>query len=328
MICKCCKKEFLSKEKVKMKNGVICRDCFDKLPRPFQNSIRKIRTEELKEALTYLKPCQAKYWATYNDTIRICNTSLQISNYEIDLKDLESVRLNFHPFRSAEGVHKVYGVMTIVMTFKKIKLRLEEALMLTTVGYRIVGDNISYTYPEKFVEHFSCIQQYLEDDSHTTYQYWEKKHNERLQREREEKRRKEKEKLQAERERQKDEAWRAEELRKQKEKERAEAEKKRAEQERKRREEQRKREESEWFWRQRQKAYEQARREQTQRQNESEFERARIYFGFAPNASFTKKDLDKKKREFAKKLHPDNGGSEEKMANMMHYYDVLAFFAD
>lgn len=165
MICKLCGKDTIDKKAVK--DGSICPECYNTLPRSFKENIKKITVKQIAAARTIIKKCYSKAWATC-ESVRICNNSIQIGNWEIELKNISKIGLNFHPKRNGAQSGSAYGMITVVIDTKMPKMRIEEPFMCTDIRYYITGKEISYSYPSNIQSMFVNIQRVIDDGSFDT----------------------------------------------------------------------------------------------------------------------------------------------------------------
>lgn len=246
MICKLCGKDTVNKQQVK--DGSICPECYNALPRSFKESAKKITVKQIAAAKKVIKKCYSKAWATC-ESVKICNNSIQIDNWEIELKNLNKVGLNFHPKNKGAENGYAYGMVTVVLETKEPKMRIEEPFMCTEVRYYITGKEISYSYPNNIQSMFVKIQGVIDDGSFDTASF--KPHRKPLSGKKQ---------------------------------------------------------------------------DDQSRQQMTEFERAKALYEV--EIPFTKKDLNKKRKELSKSCHPDNGGSPSQIREVNAAYELLQKFAD
>lgn len=165
MICKLCGKDTVSKQPVK--DGAICPECYNNLPRSFKDSAKKITVKQIAAAKRVIKKCYSKAWATC-ESIKICNNSIQIDNWEIELKNLSKVSLNFHPENNGAETGYAYGMVTVVLETKEPQMRIEEPFICTEIRYYITGKEISYSYPNNIQSMFVKVQRVIDDGSFDT----------------------------------------------------------------------------------------------------------------------------------------------------------------
>ena len=160
MICKLCGKDTIEKKQIK--DGYICPECYRVLPRSFRDNAKKITIKQLSSAKKIIKPKYSKPWAIC-ESVKICNTSIQIDNWEIELKNIKSIKLNFHPKNSGSKDGYVYGVVTLLIETTEPKIQIEEPFISTEIRYYISGKDISYSYPTNIQQMFTNIQQVIDE---------------------------------------------------------------------------------------------------------------------------------------------------------------------
>lgn len=172
MICKICGKDTI--ENNKLKNGYICNDCFNALPRSFKENISKITTKQLLSAKKIIRKATATPWAVC-ESVKICADSIQIAEWEISLKDIKKIGMNFHPKQYGSKQGSAYGMITIVIETVAPKIMIEEPFIQTEIGYYINGKEIVYSYPSKIQLMLSNVQSVIDDKSYNTEKFKPKK---------------------------------------------------------------------------------------------------------------------------------------------------------
>lgn len=286
-----------------MKKGMLCHDCYKKLPRSVQKNLTHYSFREVHQILnaasSIREGCFFKVGKFY-----FSDHTIRVGNFWIDVKNFQSVKLNFHNRRPPEN-GKMWGIPTIQIVTKSSRVAIEEAIFdertVIKVDYRIDNKKaVTILYPIKLVVIMRLVQKALQLNMQDFTQVHEEYYKFLLkQKEREEKRRQEEEREKEERRR---EEWRQEEVR------RKEGER----QEQKREEERRRAEER------RRQAYSQSR-------NQTAFEIANYYFKMA--RPFTIADLKKRRRALMKAYHPDAGGTNEQATSINKDFDVLKQYA-
>ena len=168
MICKICGKDTIEYRQIK--NGNICTGCYNELPRSFKENIQKINTKQLASAKKILHKATSKSWAVCNNiaTVSICDHSIQIDKIEIMLKDIKSIKLNYHPKSNGSRQGYAYGMITIIIETAEPHIMIEEPFMMADVAYYINGKTIAYSYPTKIQQMFTNIQEVINNKTYDT----------------------------------------------------------------------------------------------------------------------------------------------------------------
>lgn len=156
MICGLCRADTVNK--VRVRDGYICNNCFNKLPMSFQKSNNKITVDNIKEAKKVLKDKYSSPWATCSG-VGICYQGLQINGFEINLSDIKKVSLNFHPQKPGGKKNYVYGTVSIIIETKIPHMVFEEPFFNTEIKYYISGKEISYSYPSSIQVMITKLQE-------------------------------------------------------------------------------------------------------------------------------------------------------------------------
>lgn len=287
MICKLCGKDII--QKVDIKDGFICNWCFDKLPKSFKESKDRLTLKQIEEAKTCIRKAYSKPWLKC-ESIGICDKSIQIDNWEIQLCDIRSISLNFHPKNNGSKQGYAYGILTIVIDVNtpEVKMVMEEPFLATEIPYYINKKEIIYSYPTKLQQIFTNLQSVIDDQSYNMSKFDRSR-------------------------------YRDEEEEKRKQQERQRRQEQQRQQERQRQYQQQKRQEQ-------QKQSQQQKQKNNPQQHTTEFEKAKALYKV--EMPYTKEELNKKKKILLKKYHPDNGGDIHIAVEINSSYELLLKFAE
>jgi len=156
MICKICGKD-IAGDTVKIKKGRICRGCYNSLPMSFKQSAAKLTAADIKDGMTIVKGKYSTPWATC-EGIGICYQSIQVNGFEIRLKDIKKIRLNFHPDKRGSSEGYVRGEVCVTITTVNPCMEIEEPFFRGEVKYYISGREIYYSYPTNVQQMFGKLQ--------------------------------------------------------------------------------------------------------------------------------------------------------------------------
>lgn len=156
MVCGMCKKEIVSK--VKVKKGCICQECYSRLPNAVKNSVKSFTIKQLSDIS---KVCHehTEEPKLKIGNLHICFHSIHVNQWEINIKDIKNISLNFHPRQSInQGV--CCGYITVVIEMMNPHVLIEEPFYDNEVlmRYNIFGYNISYVYNQNVSQVISDIQ--------------------------------------------------------------------------------------------------------------------------------------------------------------------------
>lgn len=162
MQCKMCKKK-INKEDVKVKNGYICKDCYDSLPESVKACSSDFTTKQLLQLMKIIKPAESKVLVK-SGMLKICAESIAIKNTEYLLRDLRKISLNFHPAGVGSHPNTVVGTITIILETKSPHFMIEEPFFENevTVGYGISGKVIYYYYSYEIEKLFELVQECID----------------------------------------------------------------------------------------------------------------------------------------------------------------------
>lgn len=299
MQCKICKEKLDTDSGIKTKSGVICQSCLDKFPDSVKMHIQNFTVKQLMQLDKLIAPASSKILIE-SGVFGVGKNCIQIKGIEYQLKDLRSIRLNFHPKELGSHPNTVVGIITVIVETKYPHFLIEEPFFPedVTVGYGISGKVIFYHYSYEIEQIFEKIQECLDECSYDMTEYIDR-YRKAVQKEAEYKKSKE------------DEKRRAEEAQK-KAKEEAEKQKKAEEEKRRREKEERKKKESSST------SY--------KPKKMSPFEEAKALFGV--EMPYTLADIKSRRNKLVRQYHPDNnGGSEEMCKKINEAYTLLSKFA-
>lgn len=292
MQCRVCKCKIAKNDEVKVKGGYICSSCYNSFPDSIKMYITDFTVGQLTKLSKIIYPATSKMLIRSGD-LKICRNSISIKNTEFMLKDLRSLKLNFHPSGTGRHPNTVYGTITVVIETKSPHFLIEEPFFdhEITVGYGINGKVIYYYYSYEIEKLFEVMEKCLKDGSQDATPYLDE-YQMAIMKEDELKKKKE------------------EAQQKKKEEEKQKAEEKRRRQEEKRREEKKQRENTQ---------------NKDTRHKMSPFEEAKALFGV--ELPYTKEQLKSARNTLLKKYHPDNkGGSVEMCKKINESYALLKKF--
>ena len=298
MRCKMCRNEIVGNS-IQTKNGCICQGCYDQLPNSIKASIRSFTVQQLKEVKTVIGEPFERSWVECG-RLKLCMESIILNGFAIKLKDIKRISLNFHPKYPWNAARTVMGTVTVVIETKSPHIILEEPFFDRDIKavYTIYGKNITYTYSYELEKLVREVQKAVDAD--TDLYDAAARYSEEVGRRKEAEAAKQK-KAEAER------------------KAREEAARRQAEEDRKRKEKiknEKQRNQNRYTGGYAKKAQEPL----------TPFEQAKKMFGV--ELPFTLKELDSRKKELAKKYHPDMGGDTETFQQIMEYYEMLKKYAN
>lgn len=153
----------------KIKYGMICSSCYRRLPLGVRGNVWEFTGSQLKELLKKIKPAgkEGRCWVRYGGLL-VCEGSIILNGIVYQLKDLESLRLNFHPNRIGTVTGTAAGILSLVITLKQPHLLVEE--MLSAEGlqlrYYISGMEITYRYPDALDRALQCVSKAIAEGRH------------------------------------------------------------------------------------------------------------------------------------------------------------------
>lgn len=153
MVCKLCQKQI--QNGVKIRRGYICRECFLRLPDCIKKNIDSFSSKHLTQLMGIIR-IPSKPYVIRIERVYFTMTGIQINNWEINIKDIRNISLNFHPFTQGASPNTCYGIATIVIETRCPHFLLEEPIKnnlndnkLDKVIYRIEGNSIIYFFPSR-----------------------------------------------------------------------------------------------------------------------------------------------------------------------------------
>lgn len=160
MVCSICKKTLV--KKIKTKKGRICPDCFARLPDAVKYSVESFTPKQLAEIIKICHPHTEQARLKIN-RLHVCDHSIHVNNWEIGIKDIQNLSLNFHPTRPGEVSGVCYGYITVVVEIKNPHILIEEPFNdhEILIKYQINGRNITYLYKSDVNQIISKVQDAL-----------------------------------------------------------------------------------------------------------------------------------------------------------------------
>lgn len=157
MVCGLCQKKI--QNGVKIRRGYICEDCFTQLPSSIKENIKTFSSKHLLELIKILHRPSFSQRLRFG-RIYITATGVQIDNWEINIKDIRNISLNFHPSRQGIFPNVCQGVAIIVIETWHPHFILEEPMSKNwgngkedQVNFFIRGYEITYIFSLK-IENF------------------------------------------------------------------------------------------------------------------------------------------------------------------------------
>lgn len=145
----------------KLKKGWICKACLDRLPYGVRTSIHDFTDSQIRELLKIVRPFQrSKSVWRFCGNLKVCYDSIVLNGYEYLLKDLLSVKLNFHPKEIGRLPDTATGVISAVIETKDPHFLIEEAFISgkTTAQYIITGMDIIYHFSSDLEYTLKAVQ--------------------------------------------------------------------------------------------------------------------------------------------------------------------------
>lgn len=175
--CKICDNSLIPGNQIKIRFGVICPNCYEKLPNCAKGNAGRLTPGQIRKLLTLFKAPHGKFrWTLGN--IKLGEESILFSGKEILLKDLKSFRFQFHPAAFYEG--KAEGKITVAIETKNPHIYLEDYYLNETkmIRFHIQGENVIYHFTDFCYELTDAVQSALNDGSYNLsefYKTWEEK---------------------------------------------------------------------------------------------------------------------------------------------------------
>lgn len=152
MVCGVCRKAAVNYKKIK--RGNICEQCYRNLPISVQASADQFTAAQLKSLSGIIHmPTESdnrSVWAySGNRHLKFTRDAVWLGHVLIYVKDLRSIRLDFHAKGLAKDPNTVIGIITVVLETKSPHFLMEEPLSKNDVclNYRINGCEITYEFP-------------------------------------------------------------------------------------------------------------------------------------------------------------------------------------
>ncbi len=157
-------------DEVPVKGGVICKSCYDALPVSIQSSIKNFTVKQIQQFKQIATPFRNPelVWR-YCEKFQICVDSIVLNKTEYKLRDLRSVKLNFHPTAIGTESSTAIGIVTLVIETKSPHFLIEEAFAPTSsrIRYSISGMRIYYHYNTVVEQWIREIQEAIRSKSYS-----------------------------------------------------------------------------------------------------------------------------------------------------------------
>lgn len=166
MKCRGCGGKIGKGDKIKVKHGLICRNCFYRLPSKVQENIGNFTLRQIRQFFEVVHP------ATSTPIIRsgmfgVCKDSIVIKGAEYKLKNISKFGVGFHPSQFGKTSNTVIGTVTIIITIeiKSQQFIIEEEFLpqQITAWYIVDGENIHYRFSYEFERLVMAVQECLGD---------------------------------------------------------------------------------------------------------------------------------------------------------------------
>lgn len=165
--CKICGRSCYDYQK--LKSGIICSDCLNTLPLGVKNCIREFTGDQIQKIQKVAKPFdgKSKIWR-YCEDLKVCVDSIVLNKMEYKFKDLESVKLNFHPKEIGKMPDTAEGIVTVVIEIKSPHVLIEEAFLSKriTAKYIISGLDIIYHYNQELEYTIHAVQEAIRNKTY------------------------------------------------------------------------------------------------------------------------------------------------------------------
>lgn len=175
MKCKLCFETISYKDK-KIKNGYICRDCYDMQLACVRNNLKELRDKEIFGINTIIHKATSNCWLRYGE-FKLSNESICVKDWEISLRDMEAIRLDFQPLyqsRLCSG-SVAYGNIILEIETKHPHIVIREIILSKDVIYSISGRNIFYKFDGMLQTIVSMLQKNLHNqvyNARSIYNYF------------------------------------------------------------------------------------------------------------------------------------------------------------
>jgi hypothetical protein len=329
MKCKLCGGK--SHRYVKIKNGSICEECYNKMPMLIAINCGSLTSSEITSAYRIMKEitdeeikkiCWCSIGTEYS-AVELSDEKLVVQNAAINYEDIKDISFSVIPKRNVKdseiGSKKHCAKVDIYVTLetKKPCFRINTLVKKNTcLDYIIHGKQITFDLPVIYTKIINALKQVI-DGKEKDFSFFHKEFTEYIA---DIKRKKKEEEEEVERK------W-EEYLNQKHEKER---------------EEKRQRDQKDYYRfynSSKGERFNKDKKQNNQKNNKSnsksgkfnqknakvsEFEKAKKMFGV--EIPYTEAEIRKKRNELIKKVHPDAGGSEKKAAQINEYYALLKKF--
>lgn len=173
MACKSCGNELIGS--VKVRGGHICRHCYDSLPESVKVNIRHFTADQVKQIRGLVREPEGEEILARCGEFKVSRSGIQLNGKVFPLEHLSGVRLNFHPAAPGLSSNTVSGTATVVIDTKAPRCMFEEPFISgdVSVGYHIIGRNITYEFPRRVELLFHYIEKCLRDGSRDLTSYIE-----------------------------------------------------------------------------------------------------------------------------------------------------------
>lgn len=163
--CKICENKTLD-GKIKIKGGHICQRCYTLLPQGVRNSISSFSATQLKQIKKISRkanPPDDNVWKI-SGHFKVGANAIYLNGTEYQVKNLRSVRLNFHPRDLGHSPNTALGMPSIVIETKDPHILIEETFQddICEVEYIISGMNITYLFSREIDYVISCVQKAID----------------------------------------------------------------------------------------------------------------------------------------------------------------------
>ena len=274
----------------RLKNGYICNDCVNSLPKSILQHIKEIKSSNIRKVKKIIFTLGRDfYWFQYDNFKIYDKNYIGLNKWGIYIKDIRNISYNVYPIYK-QG-KRVLAYVTLVIETRKPHIKIEEPISehYYSIDYFIKNKKIVYSLPkqlESVVRQLNkCVINNISADTvrdmfpNSTFYYdREKVFREEAARER-----------------------------KRQESEYYDWKRKTFEREKQRKKTQNKQ------------------NERTKTNNNSELEKALNCYKISQ--PFTMKELKKQRNLLLKKYHPDSGGTEEQCRIIYQMFDILKVYA-
>ena len=164
----------------KLKAGIICSDCMNALPIGVKNSINEFTADQIQKIKEIIKPYDGKnkIWR-YCDGFQVTGNSIILNRMEYKIKDLVSVKLNFHPGEIGKLPNTAEGIISLILELKTPHILIEESFInkRITARYIISGMDIIYHYSKDLEYTINAIQAAIQDKTYIIKEAYKEEKN-------------------------------------------------------------------------------------------------------------------------------------------------------